>query len=78
MSDVQIKPQPLGILLVAYDGNTPPSNPDFGPIVGAFEAAGMKFQQRRMPMFGGYTAGITTSDPVLYVGPVYGRSAHTA
>jgi hypothetical protein len=78
LTDVQIRPQPVGIVLVAYDGNTPPSNPDFGPIVGALANAGIRFEHRRMPLQTGYTGGITTSDPVIYVGPVYSRAVRAA
>ena len=62
-----------GIVLVSYKGNQPPSNPDFEPIKAALDSQGMSYRMMRLPWMGLYISprdgeGVTTSDPVLYIG----------
>jgi len=57
-----------GILFLSYEGNSPPSNPDFSGLESAFRAARIEFRKVRLPLRGTYTNGITTSDPVILIG----------
>jgi hypothetical protein len=68
-SNVRMSINYSGVLLVAYDGNNPPSNPDFGPIEAAFQIAGIPYRLMRLRDQSPYFGPVSTSDPVVYLGP---------
>ena len=57
-----------GVLFLSYEGNTPPSSPDFSSIEQAFVAADIPYEKVRLPLRDVYTNGVTTSDPVILIG----------
>ena len=73
LTQVGLRSRPRGLTLFTYEGNTPPSDPDFAPITAALDVAAIPYRRSRI-RYGevyGYTEGISTSDPVIYVGPLY-------
>ena len=57
-----------GVLFMSYEGNTPPSSPDFSALEKAFEEAQIPFKHVRMRLMDPFRDGVTTSDPVIMIG----------
>lgn len=68
VSDLRESELDSGVLFLSYDGNTPPSNPDFSAIEQAFLTADISHKNVRLPLQAAYTNGVTTSDPVILIG----------
>ena len=68
VSDLRESELDSGVLFLSYEGNTPPSNPDFSAIEQAFLTADISHKNVRLPLQAAYTNGVTTSDPVILIG----------
>lgn len=68
LADVPEAELDSGILFLSYEGNSPPSMPDFSSVERAFRAADIPYKKVRLPLRNVYTNGITTSDPVILIG----------
>ena len=68
LTDLPENEMDSGVLFLSFEGNTPPSRPDFSLLETAFAGANISYKMAYLRLMGVYTNGISTNDPVVLIG----------
>ena len=57
-----------GVVLISFQGNNPPANPDFAAIKKVLDRLGIPYREVRSRWTDYYVDPVSTLDPVIYIG----------